>query len=209
MSSPLGPGTRQGRKPKPDDSSRCANGRGTRPGPLFSIIVLQSGLAGHVKAAPSAVQLGGRETIWASSRIRNRPGQTLEVQTICAPPEYCREVIRPGDPHSGQASTATKLGAKDSRNWAKSSRNTMSLGAISARDDRFDICRSVGSGSKRSELGVLLTASRPGTAPGFPCLLPCFATALSPLLTAKIRIHKKCVLTARFSADPSRRSNAS
>lgn len=60
-------------------------------------------------------QFGGRETIWASSRIRNSPGQTLEVQTIGAPPEYWTEVIRPGDPHRGQASTATKLAAKDSR----------------------------------------------------------------------------------------------
>jgi hypothetical protein len=60
-------------------------------------------------------QLGGRETIWASSMIRNSPEQTFEVQMIDAPREYWAEVISPGDPHKGQASTATKLGAKDSR----------------------------------------------------------------------------------------------
>ncbi len=83
-------------------------------------------------------------TIWASSTIRNRPEQTFEVQTIGAPPEYWAEVIRPGDPHEGQASTATKLGAKDSRRWAKSSRKKMSPGVISESDDRFDKCRSSG-----------------------------------------------------------------
>jgi hypothetical protein len=74
-------------------------------------------------------------TIWVSLTIRNRPEQTFEVQTIGAPPEYWAEVIRPGDPHEGQASTATKLGAKDSRRWAKPSRKKMSPGVISASVD--------------------------------------------------------------------------
>ena len=61
------------------------------------------------------VQLGGIEMMRVSSRMRNNPGQTFEVHTIGAPPEYWAEVISPGDPHVGQASTATKLGANDSR----------------------------------------------------------------------------------------------
>lgn len=119
--------------------------------------------------------------IWASSRIRNRPEQTFEVQTIGVPPENWGEVIRPGDPHKGQASTATKSGAKDSRRLAKSSRNTISPGAISESDDRFDICRLVGSCSDRQEPGTPCMPSRSVTAPGFRGLF-CFATALKPFL---------------------------
>src|SRR5208282_6760904 len=88
-------------------------------------------------------QLGGKETILTSSTMRNRPEQTLEVQTIGTLPEYWTEVTSPGDPHKGQASTATKVGAKDSRRKGKSSRNTISPGAKSESDDRFDRCRSV------------------------------------------------------------------
>ena len=72
---------------------------------------------GRLFEEPGALvrQLGGRETIWASSRMRNRPGQTFDVHTIGAPAQYWSEVIRPSDPHKGQASTATKIGANDSR----------------------------------------------------------------------------------------------
>ncbi len=47
--------------------------------------------------------------------ILKRPEQVFDVQTIGPPPEYWIEVIRPGDPHKVQASTATNLGANDSR----------------------------------------------------------------------------------------------
>jgi hypothetical protein len=69
----------------------------------------------HQKYLDIYDQLGGKETIWASSTIRNSPEQTFEVQMIGAPREYWAEVTRLGEPHKGQASTATKLGAKDSR----------------------------------------------------------------------------------------------
>src|SRR5208283_4457511 len=141
-------------------------------------------------------QLGGRETIWASSTMRKRPEQTFEVQTIGAPPKYWTEVIRPGDPHKGQASTATKLEANASRREAKSSRKTMSPGAISAIDDRFDICRSVRSCSARPELGTPRTPSRSDRGPGFRGLLLCFATAIKILFTAKTRRRAESALTA-------------
>jgi hypothetical protein len=114
--------------------------------------------------------------MWASSIIRKRPGQIFEVQTIGEPPEYCMDVIRPGDPHRGQARTATKLGLKHSLRWAKSSKNTISLGAISESDDRFDICRIVGGRSERPEPGTSRAASRTGRALAFRGLLLCFAT---------------------------------
>jgi len=121
-------------------------------------------------------------TIWTSSTIRKRPGQIFEVQTIGAPPEYCMDVIKPGDPHKGQARTATKLGLKHSLRWAKSSRNTISPGAMSESDDRFDICRVVGSRSAGPESGVPRTVSWTGRALAFRGLLLCFATELRTYL---------------------------
>jgi len=136
----------------------------------------------HPRRNADVPQLGGRPMIWVSSTIRKSPGQTLEEQTIGAPPEYWTEVIRPGDPHRGQASTATKLGAKDSRNDAKSSRNKMSPGAKSASDPRFDMCKSAASCSARPELAVPCIFSCSDAESAFRDLLPCFAIAIKALV---------------------------
>ena len=117
-------------------------------------------------------------TIWTPSTIRNRPGQSLEVHTMGAPVVYWIEVIKPGEPHNGQANTATKLGANASRRWANSSRKTMSPGAIPESDARSEICRSVGSGSSPAEFGTRSAPSRPGTRPNLRDLSWCFDTAL-------------------------------
>ena len=117
-------------------------------------------------------------TIWTPSTIRNRPGQSLEVHTMGAPVVYWIEVIKPGEPHNGQANTATKLGANASRRWANSSRKTMSPGAIPESDARSEICRSVGSGSSPAEFGTRCAPSRPGTRPNLRDLSWCFDTAL-------------------------------
>jgi hypothetical protein len=67
---------------------------------------------------------------------------------------------------------------------------------MSESDDRFDICRSVGSCSARAELGTPRTPSRSDTAPVFRGLLLCFATALITLPTARTRRRVKSALTA-------------
>ncbi len=75
--------------------------------------------------------------------MRKRPEQFLEVQTIGDDPENWVAVIRPGEPHHGQASTAKKLGAEVSGSVASSSRKTMSPGDISEIAERFDKCISM------------------------------------------------------------------
>jgi hypothetical protein len=45
--------------------------------------------------------------------MRNRPEQTFDVQMIGTSPEYWSEVIKPGVPHQGQASTATEWAANE------------------------------------------------------------------------------------------------
>jgi hypothetical protein len=139
----------------------------------------------YARGSVRAAQVGGSGTIRDSSRIRNNPGHTLEAQTIGAPPEYWTDVIRLGVPHSGQASTATKLGANDSRKCAKSSRKTISPGAISESDARLDKCNSEGIWLARLELGFPRTLSRAATVPDFPSLLVCLANALTTFPRAR------------------------
>jgi hypothetical protein len=109
--------------------------------------------------------------------MRNNPEHAFDVQTIGAPPEYWIEVINPGVPHKGQASTATKLAVNDPRRQEISSRKAISPGTMSEIEDWLDKWSSVGKCSPALELGVSRGLSRADSVLGFRCLLLCFATS--------------------------------
>lgn len=114
--------------------------------------------------------------------IRKSPEQSFDPHTTGAAPEYCAEVIKLGVPQTGQASTAMKLGAEDSRNWTKSSRRRMSPGAMSASDDRFTKWTTPGSRAVSEGFEAARTASRPDASLVFRSLLPRLPTAYSACL---------------------------